>query len=126
MRAYVVSTGSYSDYSVAAVFADKALAEAHARDIGGNDVEEYDFLTEAPTRFTVYSKSNDTYQGPEPREWTYMAWSYNRGLYKRAEVTEWAGRFGPSLRVVGWSQAAVRKAFDDRYALIQAKTAGVA
>lgn len=110
---WAVSTGAYSDYSIEAVFTNEALARAHADELVGQ-VEEFALLDEAPTRFTVYSMSNDTYQtkpGGEPHEWSYLEWSYNRRLYKRAEVNEW--NHG-SVRVVGWDQEAVRQAFRDR------------
>lgn len=120
---YVVTTGSYSDYSVSCVFEDKALADAHAVDVDGS-VEEFQLLDEAPVRFTVYSISNDTFQGRGvTHEWTYLAWSYNRGQYKRAERTEWGNG---SIRVVGWDRAAVRKSYHDATARLQAKREVVA
>lgn len=110
---YAVSIGSYSDYSVQVLFADRSLAEQHAEAIGG-EVEDMLLLSDAPHQFTVYSISNDTYHSRgEAYEWTYLAWSYNAALYKRAEVTEW-GR--GSVRVVGTDREAVRQSYRDRIA----------
>jgi hypothetical protein len=120
---YLVSVGSYSDYSIEAVFTDEALATAHAAKVGGT-VEPMPLLDKMPTRFTVYCKSNDTYKGREPHEWTYVAWTYQRRLYQRANVSVWNN--GRSIRVHGWDKGAVDKAFDDRYAQLQAEREGIA
>lgn len=123
MKVYLVSRGSYSDYSVQAIFTDPALAEAHRHEVDeANDIEEYELLDEAPTRLTVYSMANNTYQGRGvDHEWSYLAWSYNRGLYKRADVSE--GAWG--LRVVGLDQKAVHKAYHDAKAKRQAVAEGL-
>jgi hypothetical protein len=118
MVVYVVTTGSYSDYSVRAIFADRELAELHRSQLSdANEVEEFDLIETAPTQFLVHNMSNDTYRGTEPHEWSYPAWSYNRKIYKRAEATVYRGRLGRrAVRVSGWDKGAVTKAFQDRMA----------
>jgi hypothetical protein len=105
-----VTTGSYSDYSVEAIFASRDLAEAHAVGLREhNDVQQLELLDHAPTRFTVYAISNDTYHArDEAYEWTYTAWEYNADLYEPATVTKY-GR--GSVRVCGTDQEAVRAAY---------------
>jgi hypothetical protein len=119
---YAVTQGSYSDYSVRALFTDEALAIAHAAELPNEpgQVEEFPLLDEAPTQFVVYSMSNDTYlvkpDMDKPHEWQFLQWSYARGLYRRAEVNEW--RKG-SVRVEGWDKEAVAQAFRDRVSRIR-------
>lgn len=126
-KVYVVSTGSYSDYNVVAVFADKALAEAHADEIGGNEVEVYELVDVSPKRITIYNVSNDTYHGRgERHEWTYLSWDYDRDSYRRAEVHEYDRGSFHGIRVVGLNKAAVHKAYEDRAAAHAAREAGVA
>ncbi len=61
--AYVVTHGSYSDYSVDAVFDDKALAEAHVaklRDMSRSqdyEVEEFPLYSELPEYVSMLSMS---------------------------------------------------------------------
>lgn len=61
--AYVVTHGSYSDYSVDAVFTDKALAEAHVAKLQGvgrsqdYEVEEFPLYSELPEYASLLSMS---------------------------------------------------------------------
>jgi len=129
MKVYLVTRGSYSDYSVQAVFADKALAEAHRLELSeSNEVDEYEVVEHAPQRINIYNVSNDTYHGNDVRhEWSYPAWDYNRPNYKRVEVVEYNSRSGfHAVRVTGLDQKAVRKAYDDRMAQHKAQEAGIA
>jgi hypothetical protein len=128
MKVYVVTTGSYSDYSIEAVFADRGLAEAHQAAVDvANEVAEFDVLTEAPTKFLVYNKSNNTHHGRGvPHEWSYEAWSYNRGIYKRADVTKYRRQDMTIVRVQGWDEEAVRKAYADALTRVEAEAQGLA
>jgi hypothetical protein len=118
---YALSSGSYSDYSVSCVFANKADAETAADALNGAEgyhedfaVEKFDFH-EGPAEVGPYWTWSfaERYGPDEPQERARTALLPSS---RRPTVTEI--RNSPTtyqLHVGGKDREAVRKAFFDRY-----------
>jgi hypothetical protein len=128
VKVYAVSRGSYSDYSIVAIFTDEEIAAKHQHEIDpGNEVEAFELVETEPRRIVVYHISNNTYHGRGvEHEWSHTDWDYNRASYKRADVQEYGASTFRALRASGLDQEAVRQAYRDRKARLQAREAGIA
>ena len=123
-KVFVVTEGEYSDYGIVAVFATRALAEAHASDewLLGGSVEEYDLLEQAPAKVAWYVI--DSVGRAKPGERMVMLYDYDSPPYNGREhaYTKWAS----GRRVYGRDPERVRKVFWDNWQREQAEAAGIA
>jgi len=130
MKVYVVTSGSYSDYHIEAVFARRAPAKVVAKDLVGN-VEEYDVLDALPVRTTLYTVH--LVRGPN--------WLSDRSIQvERYQSTVWPWQYmvselgGKPYRVydrdgwpsvVGTDKGIVEKVFKELRAVRDAEAAGL-
>lgn len=114
----VVTEGSYSDYHILAVFAEKKLADQFAEAAGGS-VEVYNIRTGMPERATCYSVMIDA-EGNETSRWSHFDWDFEKEP-ERAWKTGVPGFMAASYR--GYDVAL--KAARDALAQWRARKAGL-
>jgi hypothetical protein len=127
VKVYALSRGSYSDYSVVAIFRDQKDAQA-AIDTGQrdfNDVEEYDLYEGPVTQKIVYHAESRWERGANEwieRRWTWAVWPWNDDYdLKRPVVRSHPAKKPVYVFVAGPDEAEVAKALFDRMAQIKAQ-----
>jgi hypothetical protein len=136
MKVYLVTTGWYSDYSIAAVFTDKAMAERHrVQRTDANDVEEWPVIGSddpQPHKVFVYAAAAEWFRNSEDevRTWSFDAWSYdlhNHGLggRKKVNITEGNAPAGHYIRAWSLDPRMATKAVADRRAKYLAELEGI-
>lgn len=141
---WAVTTGSYSDYRIKALFTSKKLAEAHAAALRGDQdgwdrdasVESFELFEAAPRRVPIHERwcrlHAVTGEVVAERVDARPQWEYG-DLYGPAKPIMGARTFhAPAygkdtlVEVIGASKARVEKAYQDRIAQARAKILGVA
>ena len=127
MKVYALSRGSYSDYSIVALFRDKKDAQA-AIDTGKrdfNDVEVYDLYEGPVTQKIVYHAELRWDRGTNEwieRRWTWAIWPWDENyLLKRPVVHSHPDKKPVYVSVAGPVEEEVAKALHDRMAQIKAQ-----
>ena len=112
-KVYLVSKGTYSDFSIIAAFATRELAESFASMTPGKgDVLEYDLLETLPSRVTIYRVADDN-RG----EWSFQCWDF-----EAAEYLAWPVNPAPAGTRLGTMASALdpseaRRLLDDAIAV---------
>lgn len=116
-KAYIVTSGEYSDYHICAVFLDKSTAEEYVKRFNSSEgcydaagISEWDILSEVPHVVVVYNKAWRPLPGGE-RSWTFTTWSHEWNGDNRPIVGEYSK---DGFRVYGTDETAVNKCFSDR------------
>jgi hypothetical protein len=122
-KIYIVTSGSYSDYSIDEVFAHKADAERYAATTTDSDVEEYELHESLPAeRVTVYRMiATVTRAGASsPYEAEYQAFpgigAPRQGRPKVTFTGRPADPRSANLNVEGFDRGQVLQAFSDAVA----------
>ncbi|HET9968511.1 MAG TPA: hypothetical protein VFQ68_09760 [Streptosporangiaceae bacterium] len=122
MKVYVATSGEYSDYRIAHVFARREDADAYQ---GADRTEEYE-VREGPVEMRPWHTLTWATEIPD-REATSMAlanpfeqsWPKDFDGDERNVSHAWFGpphRTGPVLQVEGWDLARVRKVYSEQRA----------
>jgi hypothetical protein len=120
MLVFIVTTGSYSDYAIEAVFSDRGEAEKAAHDVGG-EVAVFEVHDEVPPKFMLHVKEclrgtvgerSSVHNGWEDPESLYMGGRLRRGL----GFHEWRDGKWQNYRYWGRDYDRVHRAFDDYHA----------
>ena len=141
---YAVSSGTYSDYSVEALFTTKKLADEHLAALGDREasVETFLLFDAPPQRATVYSMNarilpdgevvSENRRGPVNEVQERIVWEYGDFDGRPKPIMEARTLHAPYagkdwiVRVKGTDRKRVEKAFHDRVAEARARTLGIA
>ena len=125
MKVYALSRGSYSDYSVVAIFRDREHAEAVVDTNDFNDVEVYELYEGPVTRKIVYHAESKWERGTNEwieRRWKWMVWPWDDNYDIRRPVVHSHPSGKPIyVSVAGPVEEEVAKALGDRMAQIKAQ-----
>jgi hypothetical protein len=137
-KVYIVTSGSYSDYGINAVFLDEAAATAYAakRDVaaggyGEFGVEEWDVATEATFSGYVLEATwripaASHFNSGKEESWTLRTWHDGEDPGPATVIEARVDSDGrPTVRVRGTSQDHVTKSLQDASARLKAEIAGL-